>query len=88
MMIRNRKNKKSRTGVVVSDKMDKTAVLSVERKIKHPLYSRVIRSSKRYQFHDQDNNCKIGDLVRIIECRAISRHKRWRFLDKVNKTTV
>ena len=88
MNIKDRKNKKLRTGVVVSDKMDRTAIINVERKIKHPLYSRVVRLSKRYQFHDQDNDCKVGDLVRIIECRAISKHKKWRFLNKVNKNTI
>lgn len=64
-------------GVVISDKMDKTVVVKVERRIQHPLYKKFIRRSKKYSAHDPDNAFKIGDLVKIRECRPISKRKRW-----------
>ena len=64
-------------GVVVSDKMDKTVTVKVERRVKHPLYSKVIRRSKKYAAHDEDNKCKIGDIVKIRECRPLSKRKTW-----------
>ena len=73
--------KKVREGLVVSDKMDKTIVVLVERKIKHPLYKKVIRRSKRYKAHDETNRCKIGDRVKIMETRPLSKQKCWRLLE-------
>jgi len=73
--------KKVREGLVVSDKMDKTIVVLVERKIKHPLYKKVIRRSKRYKAHDEANRCKIGDKVKIMETRPLSKQKCWRLLE-------
>ncbi|MDA1324142.1 MAG: 30S ribosomal protein S17 [Proteobacteria bacterium] len=67
-------------GVVVSDKADKTISVRVERRIKHPLYKKYIHRSKKYSAHDPDNRCKIGDEVRIQECRPISKLKRWEVL--------
>ena len=67
-------------GVVVSDKMEKTIVVMIERKIMHPLYKKFIQRSKKYSAHDPDNSCKIGDMVRIRECRPISKLKRWEVL--------
>ena len=64
-------------GVVVSDKMDKTVVVKVERRLMHPLYKKFIRRSKRYAAHDEGNISKVGDLVEIRECRPISKRKRW-----------
>ena len=64
-------------GVVVSDKMDKTVVVRVERRVKHPIYKKFIRRSKRYAAHDEDNAHKVGDVVRIQESRPISKRKRW-----------
>ena len=64
-------------GVVVSDNMDKTIVVNVERKFKHPLYKKYIRRSKKYHAHDEDNSCKTGDKVSIRECRPLSKLKRW-----------
>jgi len=64
-------------GVVVSDKMDKTVVVSVERRVMHPIYKKFIRRSKKYHAHDEDNQFKIGDTVRIRECRPISKTKTW-----------
>ncbi|MBF0093740.1 MAG: 30S ribosomal protein S17 [Alphaproteobacteria bacterium] len=64
-------------GVVVSDKMDKTVVVRVERRVMHPIYKKFIQRSKKYAAHDEDNRCKIGDVVRIRECRPISKRKSW-----------
>ncbi len=70
-------------GVVVSDKMTKTVTVRVERKIKHPLYNKIIRRSKKYAAHDE-SGCKIGDVVRIIESKPISKTKRWAVVEKVS----
>jgi small subunit ribosomal protein S17 len=64
-------------GVVVSDKMDKTIVVKVERRYQHPIYKKYIRRSKKYHAHDENNQCKIGDTVSIRECRPLSKLKRW-----------
>ena len=64
-------------GVVVSDKMDKTVTVKVERKVMHPIYKKFIRRSKKYAAHDEANQCKIGDVVRIRECRPLSKRKSW-----------
>ena len=71
------------TGTVVSDKTDKTVTVLVERKVKHPLYGKIIRRSKKYHAHDEDNAFKPGDVVRIEETRPISKTKTWRVLDQV-----
>jgi len=67
-------------GVVVSDKAEKTVTVLVERRVMHPIYKKFIRRSKKYLAHDEGNACKIGDVVRIRECRPISRRKRWEVL--------
>jgi small subunit ribosomal protein S17 len=72
------------TGTVVSDKGDKTVVVKVERKVKHPLYGKIIRRSKKYHAHDEDNSVKTGETVRIEETRPISKLKTWKVLDKVD----
>ena len=64
-------------GVVVSDKMEKTVTVKVERRVMHPLYKKFIKRSKKYAAHDEQNVCKIGDLVSIRECRPLSKNKRW-----------
>lgn len=64
-------------GVVVSDKQDKTVVVRVERRVKHPVYKKIVRKSKKYAAHDEGNACKEGDVVRIQECRPISKRKTW-----------
>ncbi len=71
------------TGTVVSDKTDKTVVVSVERRVKHPLYGKIIKRSKKYHAHDEGNAFKEGDAVRIEECAPISKLKTWRVLGKV-----
>ncbi|OJW27692.1 MAG: 30S ribosomal protein S17 [Rhodospirillales bacterium 69-11] len=70
------------TGRVVSDKMDKTVTVLVERRVMHPLYKKFIRRSKKYAAHDEANVCKVGDTVRIIECPPISKRKTWMLIER------
>ena len=72
-----RKQRKQLTGIVVSDKMDKTITVAVTTTKRHPLYGKVVRLVKKYKAHDEGNECQIGDRVQIIESKPISRHKRW-----------
>ena len=81
-------NRKQRTGVVVSDHGDKTVVVSIERASRHRLYRKVIRRTKRYHVHDAENAATMGDLVRIEECRPISRTKRWRLVEVLTERVV
>ncbi len=67
-------------GTVVSDKMDKTIVVRVDRRVMHPLYGKTVKRSKKYMAHDPDNRFKIGDVVKIVECRPLSARKRWEVL--------
>ena len=69
---------KLQSGIVVSNKMDKSIVVKIERKIKHTIYKKTIKRSKKYIVHDEQNECKIGDLVQIAECRPLSKKKRFR----------
>ena len=71
------KNKKTRQGTVVSNKMDKSVVILVERKVRHKLYGKYIRRNVKYMAHDSANECNIGDVVMIEECRPLSKNKRW-----------
>jgi small subunit ribosomal protein S17 len=75
--------RKSRVGIVVSDKMDKTIVVKIERKAKHPLYGKTVKITKNYKAHDEENVAKVGDKVMITETRPISRDKRWRLVEVV-----
>ncbi len=77
--------KMTRSGVVVSNRADKTVVVKVERKIQHPLYGRTVKQSKKYMAHDETNACAIGDVVRIVECRPMSKQKRGAVLEIVQK---
>ena len=72
-----RERRRQLTGVVTSDKMDKTVIVEVERRYRHPRYKKVVRSVKKYMAHDEENACRMGDTVRIIESRPYSRRKRW-----------
>jgi small subunit ribosomal protein S17 len=76
-----RKLRKTREGRVVSDAMDKTVVVLVERRVRHPLYGKEVTRSKKYHVHDEKNEAKVGDVVRIAETRRISHLKRWRLVD-------
>lgn len=82
------KHRKIRSGVVVSDKMDKTVVVRVERLIKHPQYHKTIRRSNKFKAHDEHNECKVGDLVEIIETRPLSKDKRWRVAQILRKAEI
>jgi small subunit ribosomal protein S17 len=75
--------RRSKTGRVVSDKMDKTVVVSVERLRRHPIYKRVVRLSSKFKAHDQENTARVGDTVRIEESRPLSREKRWTVVEVV-----
>ena len=78
-------NRKTKVGRVVSDKMDKTIVVSVERLTRHPLYKRVVRASSKFAAHDELNAARVGDTVRIEESRPLSRTKRWRLLEVISR---
>ena len=73
------------TGSVVSDKMDKSATVLIERKVKHPIYGKFVKKSTKLHIHDENNECGIGDTVQISECRPISRTKSWTLVKVVNK---
>ena len=79
---------KTRVGVVTSDKMQKTVVVRVERRVKHPLYGKIIKLSKKYHAHDESNACKVGDQVRIAETRPMSKDKRWRVVETIQKAAA
>jgi small subunit ribosomal protein S17 len=70
--------RKTRVGVVVSDKMDKTVVVAVERHVQHPLYKKTIKRTTKFKAHDENNECRVGDKVLIMETRPLSKEKRWR----------
>jgi len=80
-----RNNRKTRTGIVVSDKGDKTITVNVHRQVLHPKYEKMIRLSKKYRAHDEENSANIGDTVRIMETRPLSKTKRWRLVEIVEK---
>lgn len=77
--------RKTLLGEVVSDRMHKTITVRVERRVRHPIYERVIKRSKKYHAHDERNQCQIGDVVRIVETRPLSRTKRWRLQEIVRR---
>lgn len=77
--------RKTRVGVVVSDKMDKTIVVEIRTRVKHPLYGKIMNRTERFKAHDEENSCGIGDTVRIMETRPLSKDKRWRLVEIVEK---
>jgi small subunit ribosomal protein S17 len=77
--------RKQRVGVVSSNKMDKSISVYVERRVKHPIYNKTMKSSKKYLAHDETNSCNIGDTVRIMETRPLSKRKRWRLLEIIER---
>lgn len=80
-----KKNLKEFLGVVVSNKMDKTVVVAVERTQSHPLYGKRIKTTRKFHAHDEENKCNIGDLVKIVETRPLSKLKRWKVIEIVSK---
>ena len=81
----NRASRKTRVGLVVSDKMEKTVVVSIERRVQHPVYGKMVRRTKRLKAHDENNDAKTGDTVRIMETRPMSKDKRWRVVEIVER---
>ena len=77
--------RKTRVGLVTSDKMDKTIVVSVTDNVKHPLYGKIVKRTYKLKAHDEENQCKIGDRVRVMETRPLSRDKRWRLVDIIER---
>lgn len=80
-----RNRRKTRVGKVVSDRMDKTIVVSIERLVKHPQYGRYVRRRSKFKVHDEKNECRMGDTVRFMETRPISKDKHWRFVEFVER---
>ncbi len=77
--------RKTRIGVVSSNKMDKTITVAVERKVKHPIYGKFVKKTTKFHAHDEKNECTIGDVVKIMETRPLSKTKRWRLIEVVEK---
>ena len=75
--------RKTRTGKVVSNKMDKTIVVAVEDHVKHPLYNKIVKKTYKLKAHDENNECQIGDIVKVMETRPLSKEKRWRFVELI-----
>jgi small subunit ribosomal protein S17 len=88
MATEQRGKRKVRVGVVVSDKMQKTVVVEVETRTRHPLYGKTIRKTRRFKAHDEENQCRVGDVVRIMETRPLSKEKRWRVVEILERRTV
>lgn len=84
-MTAERKTRKSRTGLVTSNKMDKTITVAVERKVKHPIYGKFLKKTTKFHAHDETNQCGIGDTVRIMETRPLSKTKCWRLVEIIEK---
>ena len=80
-----RNRRKTRIGKVVSDKMDKTITVAIEDHVKHPLYGKIVKKTVKFKAHDEKNECNIGDTVKIMETRPLSRDKRWRLVQIIEK---
>lgn len=83
-----RGHRKTRIGIVASDKMDKTVVVSITRRYKHPKYKKYVKEMKRYKAHDEQNECRVGDKVLIEETRPLSKQKRWRVTEILEKAPI
>lgn len=77
--------RKTRTGVIVSDKMDRSILVAIERKVAHPIYRKYFKKTTKLMAHDEKNECKVGDKVKIMECRQLSKRKKWRLVEIVEK---
>lgn len=80
-----RANRKTRVGKVLSNKMDKTIVVAIEDRVKHPLYKKIVKRTYKLKAHDENNTCNIGDKVKVMETRPLSRDKRWRLVEIIEK---
>ncbi|MBR6522887.1 MAG: 30S ribosomal protein S17 [Oscillospiraceae bacterium] len=78
-------SRKTRTGKVISDKMDKTIVVAVEDRVAHPLYKKIIKRTYKLKAHDENNECGVGDIVKVMETRPLSKDKRWRMVEIIEK---
>ena len=77
--------RKTKVGIVTSDKMDKTVVVTIKDRVKHPLYNKIVDKSVKYKAHDENNECGVGDKVQIMECRPMSKDKNWRVVEIIEK---
>ena len=77
--------RKTRVGVVVSDKMDKTVVVAIKDNVKHPLYKKIVKNTVKFKAHDEENTCKVGDKVEVMETRPLSKDKRWRLINVIER---
>lgn len=77
--------RKTRVGIVTSDKMDKTVVVTINNRVRHPLYNKIVNDTVKYKAHDENNECGVGDKVLIMECRPYSKDKRWRVVEIIEK---
>ena len=84
-MAEERGMRKTRIGVVVSDKMDKTIVVAIRTRVKHPLYGKIMNRTNKIKAHDEENQCGVGDTVKIMETRPLSKEKRWRLVEIIEK---
>ena len=85
MSVNTRAFRKTRVGQVVSDKMDKTIVVAVQDSVQHPLYKKIVKRTYMLKAHDEKNECGVGDTVKVMECRPLSRDKRWRLVEIIEK---
>ena len=77
--------RKTRVGILTSDKMDKTVVVTIKNRVRHPLYNKIVNDTVKYKAHDENNECGVGDKVLIMECRPYSKDKRWRVVEIIEK---
>ena len=77
--------RKTRVGIVTSDKMDKTVVVTIKNRVRHPLYNKIVNDTVKYKAHDENNECGVGDKVLIMECRPYRKNKRWRVVEIIEK---
>jgi small subunit ribosomal protein S17 len=77
--------RKTRVGIVTSDKMDRTVVVTIKNRVRHPLYNKIVNDTVKYKAHDENNECGVGDKVLIMECRPYSKDKRWRVVEIIEK---
>jgi small subunit ribosomal protein S17 len=83
--VEERNLRKTRTGVVVSDKMNKTIVVAVRDNVRHPLYNKIVKKTYKLKAHDENNDCKVGDTVKVMETRPLSKDKRWRLVEIIER---
>ena len=83
--VQNKTGKRSFVGLVTSDKMDKTIVVAVENHVKHPLYGKIVKKTYKLKAHDENNDCNIGDIVKVVETRPLSKDKRWRLAEIIER---